>query len=88
METGSTERVVMTFEKVRDVLVDLLGVEADEVTHESSVESLGGDSMDAAQFVLDLEEALGLEIYEDQFPNPMRTTVQTFVTYVDQGRTA
>jgi acyl carrier protein len=53
--------------KVRKIIVDQLGVDADEVTPEASfVEDLGADSLDTVELVMALEEEFGLEIPDEE----------------------
>lgn len=51
------------FDKVKEIIVDQLGVEEDEVTLESSfIDDLGADSLDIVELIMALEEEFGLEI--------------------------
>ena len=53
----------MDFEKVRDVIVETLGCEAEKVTPEASLtEDLGADSLALVELVMALEEAVGISI--------------------------
>ena len=53
----------MEFEKVRDVIVETLGCEAEQVTLEASLsDDLGADSLAAVELVMALEEATGITI--------------------------
>ncbi len=58
------------FAKVRDVLVDALGVDEDEVTPEAKlVEDLGAESIDFLDIVFRLEKAFGIKIQQSElFP--------------------
>lgn len=50
----------MEFEKVRDIIVETLGCEADQVTPEASLaDDLGADSLASVELVMALEEATG-----------------------------
>ena len=50
-------------ERVKSIIVEQLGVDADEVTPDASfVEDLGADSLDLLELVFTLEEALGTSI--------------------------
>jgi acyl carrier protein len=59
------------FETVRSVLMDIVGVEENEVTREASlVEDLGADSLDIVNFIEELEKVFSkgdmtLEITDD-----------------------
>lgn len=56
----------MDFEKVRNVIVETLGCEADEVTLEASLaEDLGADSLASVELIMALEEATGIAIAEE-----------------------
>lgn len=56
----------MEFEKVKDVIVDQLGVDADEVTMEASfVEDLGADSLDVVELIMGLESEFDIEIPDE-----------------------
>lgn len=53
--------------KVKKIIVDQLGVDADEVTPEASfIEDLGADSLDTVELVMALEEEFGLEIPDEE----------------------
>ena len=53
----------MKFEKVRDIIVETLGCEAEQVTPEASLaDDLGADSLAAVELVMALEEASGITI--------------------------
>ena len=53
----------MEFEKVRDIIVETLGCEAEQVTLEASLsEDLGAASLAAVELVMALEEASGVTI--------------------------
>ena len=53
-------------EKVKSIIVEQLGVEADEVTAEASfTEDLGADSLDIVELVMALEEEFGIDIPDE-----------------------
>lgn len=53
----------MEFEKVRDIIVDQLGVEESAVTMEASfIDDLGADSLDIVELIMALEEEFDIEI--------------------------
>ena len=53
----------MEFEKVRDIIVETLGCDAEEVTPEASLsDDLGADSLTAVELVMALEEVTGMSI--------------------------
>jgi acyl carrier protein len=53
----------MNFETVRDIIVETLGCETEQVTLEASLaDDLGADSLAAVELVMALEEAAGISI--------------------------
>ncbi len=63
------------FDKVREALVDALGVDDDEVTPEATmVGDLGAESIDFLDIVFKLEQAFGISIpREELFPDDILT---------------
>jgi acyl carrier protein len=52
--------------KVREIIINELGVEAEKVTPEASfVEDLGADSLDTVELVMAFEEEFGIEIPDE-----------------------
>ena len=73
-----------TFEKVRDIIVEQLGVEADEVSIDSTfIDDLGADSLDIVELIMAFEEEFNIEI-PDEAAEKIKT-VQDVVTYIDQN---
>ena len=71
-----------TFEKVRDIVVEQLGVEADEVSIDSTfIDDLGADSLDLFELVMALEEAYGITIEESALGS--FESVKNIVEYID-----
>lgn len=67
--------------KVRDIIVEQLGVDAAQVKPESSfVNDLGADSLDTVELVMALEEAFDMEI-PDEEAEKIQTVTQA-VTYI------
>ncbi len=53
-------------EKIRDIIVEQLGVNAEQVTPEASfIEDLGADSLDTVELVMAFEEQFGAEIPDE-----------------------
>ena len=53
--------------RVKEIIVEQLGVEEDEVTSEASFQQdLGADSLDIVELVMALEEAFGVEIGDEE----------------------
>ena len=74
-----------TFEKVRDIVVEQLGVEADEVTIESTfIDDLGADSLDIVELIMAFEEEFNVEI-PDEIAEKIKTVKDT-VDYIDKNK--
>ncbi len=53
----------VNFDKVKDIIVEQLGVDEKDVTMEASfIDDLGADSLDIVELIMALEEAFDLEI--------------------------
>ncbi|UBV42092.1 acyl carrier protein [Deinococcus taeanensis] len=71
-----------TFEDVKDVIVDKLGVDADKVSPEARfVEDLGADSLETVELIMGLEDKFGITI-SDEDAETIRT-VQAAVDYIE-----
>lgn len=54
------------FERVKNVIVDQLSVDAEEVTMEASfVDDLGADSLDVVELIMGLETEFDIEIPDE-----------------------
>ncbi len=56
----------MLFDQIAEVVAEHLDCEKDEITRESTFESLGIDSLDAVELVMELEEKLGIQLDLDR----------------------
>ena len=53
----------MEFEKLQEIIVDILNVNPDEITMDTTfVDDLGADSLDIFQIIMGIEEAFDIEI--------------------------
>lgn len=74
-----------TFDDVKDVIVDKLGVDADKVTPEARfVEDLGADSLETVELIMGLEDKFGVTI-PDEDAEGIRT-VQAAVDYIENNQ--
>ncbi len=73
-----------TFAQVKDIIVELLGVEEAKVTAEAKFrEDLEADSLDLVELIMAFEEKFGGEISDEDAQKI--TTVGEAVTYIDQN---
>ena len=55
-----------TFDKVKEIIIDKLGVEEEKISSEASfVDDLGADSLDTVELIMQLEEEFGIEIPDE-----------------------
>ena len=58
------------FDKLKELVVDQLGVEEDEVTMEASMQDdLGADSLDLVDLVMSVEEEFGVKVADEDLEN-------------------
>lgn len=68
-------------EKVKDIIVDKLGVSQDKVKPEAHfVEDLGADSLDTVELVMAFEDEFNVEIPDEDAQNI--TTVKSAIEYL------
>ncbi|MFD2609854.1 acyl carrier protein [Deinococcus taklimakanensis] len=71
-----------TFDDVKEVIVEKLGVDADKVVPEARfVEDLGADSLETVELIMGLEDKFGVTI-SDEDAEGIRT-VQAAVDYIE-----
>jgi len=71
-----------TFEKVRDVIVEKLGVDAAKISEDASfIDDLGADSLDTVELIMQFEEVFDIEIPDEDAETI--TTVGKAVEYVE-----
>ena len=71
-----------SFDKVKDMLVDKLGVAPEKVTMESEIiKDLGADSLDVVEMLLSLEENFNITVTDEQTDNIK--TVKDIVDIID-----
>jgi acyl carrier protein len=70
-------------ERVKQIIVEQLGVDEAEVTPTASfVDDLGADSLDQVELVMAFEEAFGIEVPDEDAEK--MTTVKDAVEYIDK----
>ena len=71
-------------DKVKQIIVDQLGVDSGDVTASSSfVDDLGADSLDRVELIMALEETFGIEIPDEEAEKIV--TVQNAVDYIQKN---
>lgn len=57
----------MEFEKLKEIIADVLNVNADEITEDTTfVDDLGADSLDIFQIIMGIEETYDIEIDNEE----------------------
>ncbi|CVH76992.1 Acyl carrier protein [Clostridiales bacterium CHKCI006] len=73
-----------TFERVKNIIVDSLSCDADQVTLEANLkEDLDADSLEAVELIMAIEDEFGIEIPDEV--STTISTVQQIVDYIDQN---
>ncbi len=71
----------MEFEKLKEIVVEVLNVQESDVTMETAfVDNLGADSLDMFQIITEVEDTFGIEIPEDELTSI--TTIEDAVNKI------
>lgn len=71
-------------DKVKAIIVDKLGVEADVVTESASFTSdLGADSLDTVELIMEFEKAFNISIPDDDAGEKIQTVGQA-IAYIEE----
>ena len=74
-----------TAERVKKIVVEHLGVDADKVTQSASfIDDLGADSLDIVELVMAFEEEFGVEIPDDAAEKI--STVSDAIKYINDNK--
>lgn len=72
-------------DKIKEIIVDQLGVDADRITLESNfVEDLEADSLDTVELIMSFEEEFGVEIPDTEAEKIK--TVKDVVDYIESHK--
>ena len=72
-----------TFERLKKIIVEQLGVDEEEVAPQASfVEDLNADSLDLVELIMSLEEEFGMEISDEDAEKIQK--VQDAVDYIEE----
>ncbi len=82
-ETGNQEEKMSIHPKVKDIIVEQLGVDPEKVKAEASfIDDLGADSLDIVELVMAMEEEFDIEI-PDEDAEKLKT-VQDVASYLEK----
>ncbi len=74
----------MEFEKLQQIIAEVLNVEPDEITMDTTfADDLGADSLDVFQIIMGIEEEFDIEI-----PNEAAESIVTVADAVEQIKNA
>lgn len=74
-----------TEDRVKDIIVDQLGVNADQVTPEAKfIEDLGADSLDTVELVMAFEEEFEIEVPDEEAEKLQ--SVGDVIKYVEEAK--
>jgi len=72
-------------QRVKDIIVEQLGVKPDQVTPEAKfIEDLGADSLDTVELIMALEEEFGIEVPDEQAEKLLN--VGDVVKYIEENQ--
>lgn len=72
-------------EKVKEIIVDQLGVDASEVNPEAKfVDDLGADSLDLTELIMAMEEEFGVEITDEDAQQIQK--VQDAISFIEKKK--
>ena len=73
----------MSNDKIKEIIIDKLGVEASKITMEASfINDLGADSLDQVELIMQLEEEFDIEISDEEADS--LTTVGKVYDFLDK----
>ena len=74
----------MIFDEVKEILADMLEVNADEIELTSSLtDDLGADSLDAIDIVMSVEDQYGIEVPDETIKS--MKTVEDIVSFIENN---
>lgn len=74
-----------TEQRIKDIIVEQLGVNADQVTSDAKfIEDLGADSLDTVELIMALEEEFGIEVPDEEAEKLQ--SVGDVIKYIDENQ--
>ena len=75
----------MVFDKIKEIIIDELGIDESKVTMDARFrEDLGADSLDAVEIIMQIEEEFGVEINEDVIQD--MKVIGDIVKYIEENK--
>jgi len=75
----------MVFDKVKEIIIDQLGVDEDLIKMEASfIEDLGADSLDIVELIMSMEDEFGIDIPDTEAEKI--STVGSAVEYITNNK--
>lgn len=75
----------MTFDKIKDIIIEQLQVEESEVNMDTNLmKDLSADSLDAVEIIMAIEDTFGIEIPDEDAEKFQ--TVEDLVKYVEENK--
>ena len=69
----------MEFEKLREIIADVMNIDEKEIKEDSSFENdLGADSLDVFQIIMGIEDAFDIEISNTASPKNSRRSLHSY----------
>lgn len=72
----------MVYDKIVEIISDKMDIEAEEISMDSSFESLQIDSLDMVELVMDIEEAFDITVEDSEGLK----TVADLVNYINENK--
>lgn len=70
------------YEKIVSIIAHILKISKESIHEQSNLESLGADSLNRVEFIMELEETFSVEINDEEVEN--LSTVGETVDYISQ----
>ncbi len=71
-------------EQLKKIIVDQLGVDADTITPEATIENLGADSLDLVETIMAIEDEFGVQFEDGDIEN--LKTVGDMLSYIESKK--
>lgn len=71
-----------TFDSIKKILVDQLGVDENSITEDTAIEELGADSLDLVEIVMTIEEEFDIKIDDSAIEDLKK--VGDIITYIEK----